>query len=60
MSRHKHILDAAGAHPGRLATQIARLLMGKHKVSYEPNRDHGDKVVVQNAAQIFFSGKKLA
>lgn len=59
MNRKKHLLDATGARPGRLATQIARLLMGKHKVSYVPYRDMGDKVVVINVNGVVFSGKKL-
>ena len=59
MNRKKHILDATGARPGRLATQIATLLTGKHKVSYVPYRDMGDKVVVINADKIVFSGKKI-
>lgn len=59
MNRKKHIIDAAGLAPGRLASKIAGLLMGKHKVSYVLHLDKGDKVVVTNAAKIFFTGKKL-
>ena len=59
MNRKKHILDATSAHPGRLATQIAWLLMGKHKVSYVPHVDCGDKVVITNVDKIFFTGKKI-
>ncbi len=58
MSHKKHELDAAGAHPGRLATQIATLLMGKHKATYSPHIDNGDKVVIVNADKAVFTGKK--
>lgn len=59
MSHHKQEIDAAGQTPGRLATRIATLLMGKHKVSYVTHLDKGDKVVVLNADKIVFTGKKL-
>ncbi len=59
ITRTKYTLDATRQSPGRLATQIAGLLMGKHKVSYELHLDNGDKVVVTNADKIVFSGKKL-
>lgn len=59
MSHHKHELDAAGAHPGRLATQIAHLLQGKHKATFTPNIDNGDKVVIVNADKIAYTGKKI-
>lgn len=52
-------LDAAGKPVGRLATQIARILIGKHKATYTPNVDGGDLVRVTNAAQIVFTGNKL-
>lgn len=57
--RKKIELDAAGQAPGRLATKIATILMGKHKVGYVPHIDQGDKVVVVNADKIYFTGKKL-
>lgn len=56
----KHEIDATGERPGRLATRIATLLMGKHKVSYDPHLDAGDRVTIINADKIVFSGKKLA
>lgn len=59
INRKKHIIDAAGIAPGRLATKIAGLLMGKHKVSYVLHRDIGDKVCIINADKIVFTGKKL-
>jgi len=57
--RVKHKIDAAGKVPGRLASEIAILLMGKHKVSYQPYLDEGDFIEVANVAQLKFSGKKL-
>ena len=59
MNRKKIEFDATGMAPGRLATQIATVLMGKHKVGYEPRLDKGDKVVVSNLEKIKFTGKKL-
>ncbi len=58
IKRKWHFIDAKGKIVGRLATQIATLLMGKNKVNYMPNLDQGDFVVVQNAAQVKFSGLK--
>ena len=52
-------LDAAGKPVGRLAGQIARLLMGKHKATYTPNVDGGDLVRVTNASKLVFTGNKL-
>ncbi|MEK7625344.1 MAG: 50S ribosomal protein L13 [Patescibacteria group bacterium] len=59
MSHHKQEIDAAGQTPGRLATQIAVFLMGKHKPTYVTHLDKGDKVVVLNVDKIVFTGKKL-
>jgi large subunit ribosomal protein L13 len=56
--RATHTIDASGAVVGRLATQIAALLMGKHKPSYTPHIDAGDFVNVVNAAKVEFTGKK--
>lgn len=50
-------LDAAGHTPGRLATQIAMMLMGKHKPTYVPNIDEGDIVEVANVAKMEFKGR---
>ena len=52
-------LDAAAQAPGRVAAKAAVILMGKHKTSYEPQVDMGDRVVVINAGQVHFTGKKL-
>jgi large subunit ribosomal protein L13 len=54
------VVDAAGQTVGRLATQIATVLMGKHKPEYTPSVDTGDFVIVVNAGQVRFSGSKMA
>jgi large subunit ribosomal protein L13 len=53
-----HLVDANGKTLGRVATQVARLLRGKHKVHFTPNADLGDFVVVVNAAQVKVTGKR--
>jgi large subunit ribosomal protein L13 len=53
-----HLIDAADQTLGRLSTQIARLLMGKHKPMFTPSQDTGDYVVVINASKIRFTGNK--
>jgi large subunit ribosomal protein L13 len=52
------VVDAAGKPLGRLATQIAMVLRGKHKPIYTPHMDTGDFVVVINAKQVALSGAK--
>jgi large subunit ribosomal protein L13 len=54
-----HVLDADGETLGRISTEVARLLMGKHKPTYAPHLDMGDFVVVVNAEKIRVTGKKL-
>jgi len=54
-----YILDAKDKILGRLASRIAHILMGKHKVEYLPHIDIGDYVIVINAKKIKLSGKKL-
>ena len=58
--RKIHTFDAKGQVVGRLATQIAKILMGKHKVGYTPHIDDGDSVVVINADKLIFLGNKLS
>jgi large subunit ribosomal protein L13 len=53
------VIDAADQVLGRLATEVARRLRGKHKPEYTPNCDTGDYVVVINAAKIKATGKKM-
>jgi large subunit ribosomal protein L13 len=52
------LIDAKGQRLGRLASQVARLLKGKHKVNYTPHMDCGDNVVIINANAIELSGNK--
>jgi large subunit ribosomal protein L13 len=59
VERQLQKLDATGKAPGRLATQIATYLIGKHKPSFAPNRDDGDKVEVVNASKMAITGKKV-
>jgi large subunit ribosomal protein L13 len=54
-----YLVDATGQNLGRLASDIARVLRGKHKAQYTPNDDVGDFVVVTNADKFRVSGKKL-
>ena len=54
-----YVLDAEGQTLGRVATQIARLIIGKHKPTYTPNVDCGDYVVVINASKIKVTGNRL-
>lgn len=58
IKRQRHIIDAADKNLGRLSSQIAKLLMGKHKPIYTPNQDTGDFVVVINAEKVRVTGKK--
>jgi large subunit ribosomal protein L13 len=53
-----HVLDATGVPLGRLASQAAALIRGKHKPTYAPHLDTGDYVVVVNAAEIALTGRK--
>ncbi len=53
-----HIIDAEGKALGRVATQTARLLQGKHKATYTPFIDTGDHVVVINVAKVKLTGNK--
>lgn len=53
------VVDAKGQTLGRLATQIATILRGKHKPTFAPNVDVGDFVVVINADKFVVSGKKM-
>lgn len=59
IERQSHTLDAAGKKLGRIASEIAHILMGKHKASYVPHHDHGDVVYVDNIAQLDMNPKKM-
>ena len=54
-----YIIDAEGKTLGRLATEVARILIGKHKPTYMPNCDMGDFVIVINAEKVVVTGKKV-
>jgi large subunit ribosomal protein L13 len=56
--RKWYLIDAEGKTVGRLATEAARVLMGKNKPSYTPFIDVGDHVVVINAEKVVFTGNK--
>jgi large subunit ribosomal protein L13 len=56
--RKWHIIDADGKVLGRVATQAARLLQGKHKATWSPFLDQGDHVIIVNAARVRLTGKK--
>lgn len=53
-----HVIDANGKVLGRIATDAAKLLQGKHKAIYTPYLDTGDHVVILNAAKVKLTGRK--
>ncbi len=59
IERKWYIIDAADKPLGRLATEAARLLRGKHKPVFTPNVDAGDHVIIINAEKVILTGKKL-
>lgn len=59
IQRDWHVVDARGQTLGRLATQVATLLRGKHKPIYTPHVDCGDYVIVVNAEKIHVTGNKM-
>jgi len=58
-SRAWWVVDASGKPLGRLASNVARVLRGKHKPQYTPYEDAGDFVIVVNAGKVLLSGAKL-
>lgn len=58
VKRDWYVVDAEGKTLGRLATEIARRLRGKHKPEYTPHVDTGDYIVVVNAEKVAVSGNK--
>jgi large subunit ribosomal protein L13 len=58
--RRWYIVDAQGKILGRMATEIARVLRGKHKPIFTPNQDAGDFVIVVNARDLKLTGTKLS
>jgi large subunit ribosomal protein L13 len=59
VERQWHVIDATDVVLGRLASQVAILLRGKHKPIYAPHIDTGDYVIIVNADKVSLSGKKL-
>jgi large subunit ribosomal protein L13 len=55
-----HVIDADGQVLGRLASEVAQLLRGKHKPTFSPNVNVGDGVIIVNAAKVKFTGNKLS
>ncbi len=53
------LIDAEGLVLGRMASEVAKILRGKHKATYTPNMDCGDNVVIINAEKIALTGRKL-
>ncbi len=58
IERAWHVIDADGVVLGTLASEVARLLRGKHKATYAPHIDTGDFVIVVNAEKVHLSGNK--
>ena len=59
IERKWYVIDAEGKVLGRLATEVAKLLKGKHKPTYSTHMDVGDHVIVINTDKIVFTGNKL-
>jgi large subunit ribosomal protein L13 len=53
------VVDAEGQTVGRLASKVAKIIRGKHKVNFTPHADCGDNVIIINAEKVSFSGTKL-
>ena len=58
LQKHWYLIDAENQVVGRLAAQIAPILMGKHRPTYTPHIDTGDYVIVTNVDKVVFTGKK--
>jgi large subunit ribosomal protein L13 len=58
IERDWYVVDASNRVVGRMASEIARVLRGKHKPTYTPHMDTGDHVIVVNADEVRFTGKK--
>ena len=59
IERKWYIIDAGNKPLGRVATQAALILRGKHKPTYTPNLDTGDHVIIINCSKVVLTGKKL-
>ena len=60
IERNWFVVDAAGKPLGRMATEIARVLRGKHKPMFTPHLDTGDHVIVINASDVMLTGNKAS
>ena len=58
IKRDWFVVDASGKTLGRLATEVARRLRGKHKPTFTPNVDTGDYIIVLNASKVRVTGRK--
>ncbi len=58
ITRSWHVVDAEDLVLGRMATEVARLLRGKHKPTFTPNQDTGDHVIVVNASKVVLTAGK--
>ena len=59
MERKWYVVDAEGMVLGRLASQVAAILRGKHKPIFTPHVDCGDHVIIINADKVIMTGRKL-
>lgn len=59
IKREWFIIDAEGKTLGRMATQVASILRGKHKATFTPNSDCGDNIIIINSAKVRMTGNKL-
>lgn len=59
IQRKWYVVDAEGKPLGRLASEVAKILRGKHKPTYTPHVDTGDHVIILNAEKVLLTGNKL-
>jgi len=59
IERKWYVVDAEGKRLGRLASEVAKILRGKHKPTYTPHADTGDHVIIINAEKIELTGNKI-
>ena len=59
IEKKQYVIDAANKPLGRVATEAAKLLRGKHKPTYTPNIDMGDHVIILNCKDVILTGNKL-
>lgn len=59
IQRQKHVIDATGKSLGRLATEVASILRGKHKTNWVADRDMGDAVEIVNVQNMVYTGNKV-